>query len=75
MSNEARHRDIAALLARGVIRVKKQPTFAKTDKSTTPSEQTSSWTQQPRPPVFYPVGTCFPGQQREQGAQWKSPAG
>lgn len=42
MSNEARHRDIAALLARGVIRVKKQPTFAKTDKSTTPAEQASS---------------------------------
>lgn len=29
MSNEARHRDIAALLARGVIRVKKQPLVAK----------------------------------------------
>lgn len=42
MSNEAIHRDIAALLARGVIRVKKQPTFAKTDKSPTPAEQASS---------------------------------
>lgn len=29
MSNEARHRDIAALLARGVARVKKQPMVAK----------------------------------------------
>ncbi|MDZ4853238.1 MAG: hypothetical protein SGI77_28445 [Pirellulaceae bacterium] len=29
MSHEARHRDIAALLARGVIRVKKQPLVAK----------------------------------------------
>lgn len=41
MSNDARHRDIAALLARGVIRVKKQPTFAKTDKSPTPAGQAS----------------------------------
>ena len=49
MSNEARHRDIAALLARGVIRVKKQPRFAKTNESTTPTEQASSC----QPP--YPV--------------------
>jgi hypothetical protein len=48
MSNDARHRDIAALLARGVIRVKQQPTFAKTDKSTTPAEQASSG-QPPNP--------------------------
>lgn len=48
MSNEARHRDIAALLARGVIRVKKQPRFAKTDESTTPAEQPSSC-QPPNP--------------------------
>lgn len=33
MSNEARHRDIAALLARGVIRVKKQPLVAKAIES------------------------------------------
>jgi hypothetical protein len=31
-----------------VIRVKKQPTFAKTDKSTTPAEQASSC-QPPNP--------------------------
>lgn len=49
MSNDARHRDIAALLARGVVRVKKQPTFAKTDKSPTPAGQASSC--QPPPPV------------------------
>jgi hypothetical protein len=48
VSNEARHRDIAALLARGVIRVKKQPTFAKTYKSTTPAEPASSC-QPPNP--------------------------
>ena len=33
MSHEARHRDIAALLARGVIRVKKQPMVAKAIES------------------------------------------
>ena len=33
MSHEARHRDIAALLARGVIRVKKQPLVAKVIES------------------------------------------
>ena len=33
MSHEARHRDIAALLARGVIRVKKQPIVAKAIES------------------------------------------
>ena len=33
MSNEARHKDIAALLARGVIRVKKQPLVAKAIES------------------------------------------
>ena len=39
MSNDARHRDIAALLARGVIRVKKRPTVAKTIESPIPTEQ------------------------------------
>jgi len=33
VSNVARHRDIAALLARGVIRVKKQPLVAKAIES------------------------------------------
>jgi hypothetical protein len=33
VSNEARYRDIAALLARGVVRVKKQPLVAKTIES------------------------------------------
>ena len=33
MSNEARHRDIAALLARGVVRVKKPPLVAKAFES------------------------------------------
>lgn len=42
MSNEARHRDIAALLARGVIRVKKRTTVAKTIESPTPTEQDTS---------------------------------
>lgn len=37
MSNGARHRDIAALLARGVIRVKKQPLVAKAIESQMPS--------------------------------------
>ena len=39
MSNEARHRDIAALLARGVIRVKRQPLAAKAIESHMPIEQ------------------------------------
>jgi hypothetical protein len=42
MSNDARHRDIAALLARGVIRVKKRPTVAKTIESPTPTAQDTS---------------------------------
>lgn len=36
MSNEARHRDIAALLARGVIRVKRSPLAAKAIESHMP---------------------------------------
>lgn len=39
MSNEARHREIAALLVRGVIRVKKQPLVAKAIESHMPVEQ------------------------------------
>jgi hypothetical protein len=39
MSNDARHRDIAALLARGVMWVKKRPTVAKTIESPIPTEQ------------------------------------
>ena len=42
MIKDARHRDIAALLARGVIRVKKRPTVAKTIESPTPTEQDNS---------------------------------
>ena len=42
MSNEARNRDIAALLARGVIRVKKQPLVAKAIESQMPMEQDAS---------------------------------
>jgi hypothetical protein len=36
VSNEARNKDIAALLARGVIRVKKQPLVAKAIESQMP---------------------------------------
>jgi hypothetical protein len=36
VSNEARHRDIAALLARGVIRVKRSPLAAKAIESHMP---------------------------------------
>jgi hypothetical protein len=36
VSNEARHRDIAALLARGVVRVKKPPLVAKAIESQMP---------------------------------------
>lgn len=36
MSNEARHRDIAALLARGVIRIKRSPLAAKAIESHMP---------------------------------------
>jgi hypothetical protein len=36
VSNEARHRDIAALLARGVVRVKKPPLVAKAVESQMP---------------------------------------
>ena len=39
MSNEARHKDIAALLARGVIRVKKQPLVTKAIESQMPAKQ------------------------------------
>jgi hypothetical protein len=39
MSNDARHRDIAALLARGVIRVKKRIPVAKTFESPIQAEQ------------------------------------
>lgn len=38
MSNEARNRDIAALLARGVIRVKKRPLVAKAIESQMPAK-------------------------------------
>jgi len=37
VSHEARHRDIAALLARGVIRVKRQPLVAKAIESNMPN--------------------------------------
>lgn len=39
MSNEARNKDIAALLARGVIRVKKQPLVTKAIESQMPAKQ------------------------------------
>lgn len=45
MSNEARHRDIAALLARGVIRVKRSPLAAKAIESHMSVEES----QQPEP--------------------------
>ena len=38
MSKEARNKDIAALLARGVIRVKKQPLVAKAIESQMPAK-------------------------------------
>ena len=38
MSNEARNKDIAALLARGIIRVKKQPLVAKAIESQIPAK-------------------------------------
>jgi hypothetical protein len=40
VSNEARHRDIAALLARGVVRVKKPPLVAKAIASQLPDDKT-----------------------------------
>lgn len=42
MSNDSRHRDIAALLARGVFRVKKRTTVAKATVSPIQTEQDSS---------------------------------
>ena len=39
MSNDARHRDIAALLAKGVIRGKKRQTVAKNIESPIQTEQ------------------------------------
>lgn len=42
MSNKARNKDIAALLARGVIRVKKQPLVAKAIESQMPANQNFS---------------------------------
>ena len=46
MSNEARHRDIAALLARGVVPVKKPPLVAKAIESQMP-DGTAHPTNQP----------------------------
>jgi hypothetical protein len=40
VSHEARHRDIAALLAKGVIRVKKQPLVAKAIEPQLPDGKT-----------------------------------
>ena len=48
MSNEARHRDIAALLARGVIRVKRSPLAAKVIESHMPDSNAYS-AEQPSP--------------------------
>ena len=45
MSNEARHRDIAALLARGVVRVKKPPLIAKAIEAQLPDDKTHSTNQ------------------------------
>ena len=42
MSNEARHRDIAALLARGLIRVKRSPLAAKAIESRMPDNKAYS---------------------------------
>jgi len=42
VSNEARHRDIAALLARGVIRVKRRPLAAKAIESHMPDNNAYS---------------------------------
>jgi hypothetical protein len=42
VSNEARHRDIAALLARGVIRVKRSPLAAKVIESHMPESKAYS---------------------------------
>jgi hypothetical protein len=42
VSNEARHRDIAALLARGVIRVKRSPLAAKAIESHMPDSNAFS---------------------------------
>lgn len=42
MSNEARHRDIAALLARGVIRLKRSPLAAKAIESHMPDNKAYS---------------------------------
>jgi hypothetical protein len=42
VSNEARHRDIAALLARGVIRVKRSPLAAKAIESHMPDNNAYS---------------------------------
>lgn len=46
MSNEARYRDIAALLARGVIRVKRSPLAAEAIESHMPDNKAYS-TEQP----------------------------
>ena len=42
MSNDARHRDIAALLASGVVRVRRQPMVAKAIESNMPSGDENS---------------------------------
>jgi hypothetical protein len=39
MSHQARYRDIVALLARGVLRVKKQPIVTKAIESSMPAKQ------------------------------------
>ena len=48
MSNEARHRDIAALLARGIIRVKTQPLVAKAIESHMQDDKAHPASQPPR---------------------------
>ena len=45
MNNEARHRDIAALLTRGVVRVKKPPLVAKAIESQMPDGKTNPTNQ------------------------------
>ena len=55
MSNEARHRDIAALLARGVIRVRRHPLAAKAIESHMPVEQSQQSDPSPETGCILPT--------------------
>jgi hypothetical protein len=61
VSNEARHRDIAALLARGVIRIKRSPLAAEAIESHMPDNKAYS-AEQPSQEESMQADDQSPGQ-------------